>query len=136
MSLMWNLYLGSLFTPLTVIVLESTQPLSPVPLSICHVCKQHHIHPKLPHPWFHSLFSCAFRNKKGPPGVEDAEDKCENIITIENGIPCDPLDMKRGHINDGFLTEDERLTPLWELQSCKKISRCLNVIDNNRPLKS
>ncbi|NP_001300648.1 collectrin isoform 2 [Mus musculus] len=54
----------------------------------------------------------AIRNNKGPPGVEDAEDKCENIITIENGIPCDPLDMKGGHINDGFLTEDERLTPL------------------------
>ncbi|XP_031240197.1 collectrin [Mastomys coucha] len=52
------------------------------------------------------------RNNKGPLGVEDAEDKCENIITIENGIPCDPLDMKGGLINDGFLTEDERLTPL------------------------
>jgi hypothetical protein len=50
------------------------------------------------------------------------------------------LDMKGGHINDGFLTEDERLTPLWEWQSCKKILRCLNVIDNKlypqRPMKS
>lgn len=52
------------------------------------------------------------RKNKGPPGVDDAEDKCENIITIENGIPCDPLDTKEGHINDGFSTEDERLTPL------------------------
>ncbi|OBS71449.1 hypothetical protein A6R68_00026, partial [Neotoma lepida] len=52
------------------------------------------------------------RKNKGPPGVDDAEDKCENIITIENGIPCDPLDTKGGHINDGFLAEDERLTPL------------------------
>ncbi|XP_059107346.1 collectrin isoform X2 [Peromyscus eremicus] len=54
----------------------------------------------------------AIRKNKGPPGVDDAEDKCENIITIENGIPCDPLDTKEGHINDGFSTEDERLTPL------------------------
>lgn len=60
------------------------------------------------------FFLCAFRKNKGPPGVDDAEDKCENIITIENGIPCDPLDTKEGHINDGFSTEDERLTPLWE----------------------
>ncbi|XP_029423112.1 collectrin isoform X2 [Nannospalax galili] len=52
------------------------------------------------------------RNNKGLPGLDDAEDKCENTITVENGIPCDPLDTKGGHINDGFLTEDERLTPL------------------------
>ncbi|KAF4027293.1 hypothetical protein G4228_018754 [Cervus hanglu yarkandensis] len=49
---------------------------------------------------------------KGPSEMEDTEDKCENVITIENGIPCDPLDMKGGHINDAFVTEDERLTPL------------------------
>ncbi|XP_012494161.1 PREDICTED: collectrin [Propithecus coquereli] len=42
----------------------------------------------------------------------DAEDRCENMITIENGIPCNPLDAKGGRINDAFVTEDERLTPL------------------------
>ncbi|XP_064220577.1 collectrin isoform X1 [Aotus nancymaae] len=52
------------------------------------------------------------RKNKEPSEVDDAEDKCENMITIENGIPCDPLDMKGGHINDAFMTEDERLTPL------------------------
>ncbi|XP_043320385.1 collectrin-like [Cervus canadensis] len=52
------------------------------------------------------------RKNKGPSEMEDTEDKCENVITIENGIPCDPLDMKGGHINDAFVTEDERLTPL------------------------
>ncbi|XP_042098223.1 collectrin isoform X2 [Ovis aries] len=52
------------------------------------------------------------RKHKGPSEMEDTEDKCENVITIENGIPCDPLDMKGGHINDAFVTEDERLTPL------------------------
>lgn len=54
----------------------------------------------------------AIRKNKGPSEMEDTEDKCENVITIENGIPCDPLDMKGGHINDAFVTEDERLTPL------------------------
>ncbi|XP_042830464.1 collectrin [Panthera tigris] len=52
------------------------------------------------------------RMSKGPTEVDDPEDKCENTITIENGIPCDPLDTKGGHINDAFMTEDERLTPL------------------------
>ncbi|XP_045361032.1 collectrin isoform X3 [Camelus bactrianus] len=52
------------------------------------------------------------RKNEGPSEMEDTEDKCENTITIENGIPCDPLDMKGGHINDAFMTEDERLTPL------------------------
>ncbi|XP_047621784.1 collectrin isoform X3 [Phacochoerus africanus] len=52
------------------------------------------------------------RKNKGPSEMENTEDKCENTVTIENGIPCDPLDMKGGHINDAFGTEDERLTPL------------------------
>ncbi|KAM4818882.1 collectrin [Thomomys bottae] len=52
------------------------------------------------------------RKNKGASEVDDTEDKCENTITIENGIPCDPLDIKGGHINEVFLTEDERLTPL------------------------
>ncbi|ELR51015.1 Collectrin [Bos mutus] len=66
----------------------------------------------LPRSRSQSLFLCAFRKNKGPSEMEDSEDKCENVITIENGIPCDPLDMKGGHINDAFVTEDERLTPL------------------------
>ncbi|XP_038320611.1 collectrin isoform X2 [Canis lupus familiaris] len=52
------------------------------------------------------------RKSKEPSEADDTEDKCENTITIENGIPCDPLDTKGGHINDAFMTEDERLTPL------------------------
>nr|XP_058906226.1 collectrin [Kogia breviceps] len=52
------------------------------------------------------------RKNKGPSEMENTEDKWENTITIENGIPCDPLDMKGGHVNDAFVTEDERLTPL------------------------
>ncbi|KAM8895822.1 collectrin isoform 2-T2 [Lycaon pictus] len=54
----------------------------------------------------------AIRKSKEPSEADDTEDKCENTITIENGIPCDPLDTKGGHINDAFMTEDERLTPL------------------------
>ncbi|KAK2083096.1 hypothetical protein P7K49_038332 [Saguinus oedipus] len=57
-------------------------------------------------------FSQMISKNKEPSEVDDTEDKCENMITIENGIPCDPLDMKGGHINDAFMTEDERLTPL------------------------
>lgn len=53
------------------------------------------------------------RKNKGPSEMEDTEDKWENTVKIENGIPCDPLDMKGGHVNDAFVTEDERLTPLW-----------------------
>ncbi|XP_036295446.1 collectrin isoform X1 [Pipistrellus kuhlii] len=52
------------------------------------------------------------RKNKGPSEVDDTEDKSENTITIENGIPCDPLDTKGWHINDTFMPEDERLTPL------------------------
>ncbi|XP_003416022.1 collectrin [Loxodonta africana] len=52
------------------------------------------------------------RNNDGPSEVEDAEDKCETTITVENGIPCDPLDTKDGCLNDAFVTEGERLTPL------------------------
>ncbi|CAK6450645.1 unnamed protein product [Pipistrellus nathusii] len=52
------------------------------------------------------------RKNKGPSEVDDTEDKSENTITIENGIPCDPFDTKGWHINDTFMPEDERLTPL------------------------
>ncbi|XP_058148153.1 collectrin isoform X2 [Dasypus novemcinctus] len=52
------------------------------------------------------------RKNKEPSEVDEAEDKGEATITIENGIPCDPLDTKGGHINEAFMTEEERLTPL------------------------
>ncbi|XP_075395529.1 collectrin [Tenrec ecaudatus] len=52
------------------------------------------------------------RKSKGLPEVEDAEDKCETPITVENGIPCDPLDTKEVHLNEAFVPEGERLTPL------------------------
>ncbi|XP_007951029.2 collectrin [Orycteropus afer afer] len=52
------------------------------------------------------------RKNKGPSEVEDAEDKCETVIAIENGIPCDALDTKDGCMNEAFMTEGERLTPL------------------------
>nr|XP_012640213.1 collectrin [Microcebus murinus] len=52
------------------------------------------------------------RKNMEPSEMVDAEDKRENMITVENGIPCDSLDAKGGHINDAFMTEDERLTPL------------------------
>ncbi|XP_013362462.1 PREDICTED: collectrin isoform X3 [Chinchilla lanigera] len=54
----------------------------------------------------------AIRQNKESSEVDDAEDKLENMGTIANSIPCDSLNMKGGHVNDGFMTEDERLTPL------------------------
>ncbi|KAM5221311.1 collectrin isoform 1-T1 [Ctenodactylus gundi] len=52
------------------------------------------------------------RKNKESSEADEAEDKLENTTTIENSIPCGPLDMKGGHTNDVFVTEDERLTPL------------------------
>ncbi|XP_003463078.1 collectrin [Cavia porcellus] len=52
------------------------------------------------------------RENKGSSEVDDIEDKLENMDTITNSTRCDSLDMKGGHINDVFMTEDERLTPL------------------------
>lgn len=52
------------------------------------------------------------RKNKGSSEVDDTEDKFENMATIANSIPCDSLDMKGGLVNDVFMTEDERLTPL------------------------
>ncbi|KAM5221312.1 collectrin isoform 2-T2 [Ctenodactylus gundi] len=54
----------------------------------------------------------AIRKNKESSEADEAEDKLENTTTIENSIPCGPLDMKGGHTNDVFVTEDERLTPL------------------------
>lgn len=33
-------------------------------------------------------------------------------ITIENGIPCETLDLKAGHVNGVFAADDERFTSL------------------------
>ncbi|XP_019059817.1 collectrin [Fukomys damarensis] len=52
------------------------------------------------------------RKNKGSSEVDDTEDKFENMATIANSIACDSLDMKGGLVNDVFMTEDERLTPL------------------------
>ncbi|KAM6151168.1 collectrin [Rhynchocyon petersi] len=52
------------------------------------------------------------RRSQEPCEVEDAEDKCDTAIALENGIPCDSLDTKEGCVNDAFVTEGERLTPL------------------------
>ncbi|XP_069319227.1 collectrin [Eulemur rufifrons] len=49
------------------------------------------------------------RKKTETSEVIDSEDKCEHMITMENG---NPLDEKGGHVNDAFMSEDERLTPL------------------------
>ncbi|XP_004635132.1 collectrin [Octodon degus] len=52
------------------------------------------------------------RKNKGSSEVDDIEEKLESMGTLANSVPCDSLDMKGGHINDIFMTEDERLTPL------------------------
>ncbi|XP_004866167.1 collectrin [Heterocephalus glaber] len=52
------------------------------------------------------------RKNKESSEVDDTEDKFENMATIANSILCDSLDMKGGLVNDVFMTEDERLTPL------------------------
>lgn len=76
-----------------------------------------------------SLCLCAFRENKGSSEVDDIEDKLENMDTITNSTRCDSLDMKGGHINDVFMTEDERLTPLWATAVCffRKPNTCFCV---------
>ncbi|XP_003218941.2 collectrin [Anolis carolinensis] len=52
------------------------------------------------------------RRNKEPEETEDLEEKCETTITVENGIPCDTLDLKAGQINGVYAAgDDERLTP-------------------------
>uniref|UniRef100_A0A8C3LB92 Collectrin-like domain-containing protein n=2 Tax=Phasianinae TaxID=9072 RepID=A0A8C3LB92_CHRPC len=43
---------------------------------------------------------------------ENLEEKGEVTITIENGIPCETLDLKAGHVNGVFAADDERFTSL------------------------
>uniref|UniRef100_F6XES0 Collectrin, amino acid transport regulator n=1 Tax=Monodelphis domestica TaxID=13616 RepID=F6XES0_MONDO len=52
------------------------------------------------------------RKSKASTEMTDVEDKCETMVTIENGIPCDTLDSKEGRTNRAFAAGDEKLTPL------------------------
>lgn len=53
-----------------------------------------------------------YRSNKESVETEDLEDKCDTPVTIENGIPCDILDLKTGQINGVYAADDERFTPL------------------------
>ncbi|XP_077199282.1 collectrin isoform X2 [Paroedura picta] len=53
------------------------------------------------------------RYNKKPEETEVLEEKCETVITVENGIPCDTLNIKTGQINGVYAAaDDERFTPL------------------------
>uniref|UniRef100_G1NPB7 Collectrin-like domain-containing protein n=1 Tax=Meleagris gallopavo TaxID=9103 RepID=G1NPB7_MELGA len=54
------------------------------------------------------------RRKKNKESTEreNLEEKSEVTITIENGIPCETLDLKAGHVNGVFAADDERFTSL------------------------
>ncbi|NXU52843.1 TMM27 protein, partial [Turnix velox] len=43
---------------------------------------------------------------------ENLEEKGEVTVTIENGIPCEALDLKAGRVNGVFTADDERFTSL------------------------
>ncbi|NWH78938.1 TMM27 protein, partial [Piaya cayana] len=52
------------------------------------------------------------RKNKQSTERENLEDKGEVAVTVENGIPCETLDLKAGHINGVFAADDERFTSL------------------------
>ncbi|NXY89012.1 TMM27 protein, partial [Alcedo cyanopectus] len=54
------------------------------------------------------------RKKKNKESTEreNLEEKGEVTVTVENGIPCEVLDSKSGHINGVFAADDERFTSL------------------------
>ncbi|XP_053161125.1 collectrin isoform X2 [Hemicordylus capensis] len=53
------------------------------------------------------------RHNKMPEETDGFEEKCETVMTMENGIPCDTLDLKAGQINRVYTAaDDERFTPL------------------------
>ncbi|NWX88827.1 TMM27 protein, partial [Nothoprocta ornata] len=52
------------------------------------------------------------KQNKESPETEDLEEKCEVTVTIENGIPCETLDLKAGHINGVYAADDERFASL------------------------
>lgn len=60
-----------------------------------------------------AFFSTLFRRSKKPEETESLEEKCEATLSMENGIPCDSLDLKAGQINGVYdAADDERFTPL------------------------
>ncbi|KFR15511.1 Collectrin, partial [Opisthocomus hoazin] len=54
------------------------------------------------------------RKKKNKESTEreNLEEKGEVTVTVENGIPCEALDLKAGHVNGVFAADDERFTSL------------------------
>ncbi|XP_009667498.1 collectrin isoform X2 [Struthio camelus] len=52
------------------------------------------------------------KKNKESSETENLEEKCEVTVTIENGIPCETLDLKAGHINGVCAADDERFTSL------------------------
>ncbi|XP_009087923.1 collectrin [Serinus canaria] len=50
------------------------------------------------------------KKNKEPTERENLEEKVE--VTLENGIPCEALDLKAGHINGVFAADDDRFTSL------------------------
>lgn len=53
-----------------------------------------------------------FRKNKQSMERENLEEKGEVTVRVENGIPCEVLDLKAGHINGVFAADDERFTSL------------------------
>lgn len=56
------------------------------------------------------FFFLVFRKNKESTERENLEEKVE--VTLENGIPCEALDLKAGHINGVFAADDDRFTSL------------------------
>ncbi|XP_063198313.1 collectrin isoform X1 [Chroicocephalus ridibundus] len=54
------------------------------------------------------------RKKKNKESTEreNLEEKDEVTVTVENGSPCEALDLKAGHVNGVFAADDERFTSL------------------------
>ncbi|NXA46872.1 TMM27 protein, partial [Nothocercus julius] len=52
------------------------------------------------------------KKNKESSDTENLEEKCEVTVTIENGIPCETLDLKAGHINGVYAADDERFASL------------------------
>ncbi|KAM8821105.1 collectrin isoform 1-T1 [Eudromia elegans] len=52
------------------------------------------------------------KKNKESSETEDFEEKCEVTVTMENGIPCETLDLKAGHINGVYAADDERFASL------------------------
>ncbi|KAJ7419721.1 transmembrane protein 27 [Pitangus sulphuratus] len=59
-----------------------------------------------------SVVEAAIRKNKESTERENLEEKVEVTVTLENGLPCEVLDLKPGHINGVFAADDERFTSL------------------------